>query len=114
MSLSDLSVMVVEDHSFQRSIALRLLAGLGIERAFEAANGREALERVLAMPEKPDVLLVDLDLPEMDGIELIGHVASRRLARAVVVVGTAVAMVVAIVALSFSLALSRAVNAGFG
>ncbi len=46
--IAQLSVMVVEDHSFQRSIALRLLAGLGIERAFEAANGREALERMLA------------------------------------------------------------------
>ncbi len=83
--IAQLSVMVVEDHSFQRSIALRLLAGLGIERAFEAANGREALERMIALQDKPDVLLVDLDLPEMDGIELIGHVASRRLARAVVV-----------------------------
>ncbi|HJU41077.1 MAG TPA: EAL domain-containing response regulator [Tahibacter sp.] len=80
-----LSVMVVEDHGFQRSIALRLLAGLGVERAYEAANGREALERLAAMAEPPDVVVVDLDLPEMDGIELIGHVAGRRLARAIVV-----------------------------
>ena len=82
---ASMSVMVVEDHSFQRSIALRLLAGLGIERAYEAANGREALERLAAMAEPPDVVMVDLDLPEMDGIELIGHVANRRLARAIVV-----------------------------
>jgi len=80
-----LSVMVVEDHGFQRSIALRLLAGLGVERAYEAANGREALDRLAAMAEPPDVVVVDLDLPEMDGIELIGHVAGRRLARAIVV-----------------------------
>lgn len=83
--IAELSVMVVEDHSFQRNIALRLLAGFGVERVYEAAHGRDALESLLALPEKPDVLLVDLDLPEMDGIELIGHVASRRLARAVVV-----------------------------
>lgn len=83
--IAELSVMVVEDHSFQRNIALRLLAGLGVERVYEAAHGRAALDILLALPEKPDVLLVDLDLPEMDGIELIGHVASRRLARAVVV-----------------------------
>ncbi|WP_313919393.1 EAL domain-containing response regulator [Tahibacter sp.] len=83
--IAELSVMVVEDHSFQRNIALRLLAGLGVERVYEAAHGRAALDILLTLQEKPDVLLVDLDLPEMDGIELIGHVASRRLARAVVV-----------------------------
>ena len=83
--IAELSVMVVEDHSFQRNIALRLLAGFGVERVYEAANGRDALDALLALQDKPDVLLVDLDLPEMDGIELIGHVASRRLARAVVV-----------------------------
>ena len=83
--ITQLSVMVVEDHSFQRSIALRLLAGLGVERAYEAAHGREALDRLEQLLDKPDVVLVDLDLPEMDGIELIGHIASRRLARAIVV-----------------------------
>lgn len=83
--IAQLSVMVVEDHSFQRSIALRLLAGLGVERAYEAAHGREALDRLEQLLEKPDVALVDLDLPEMDGIELIGHIASRRLTRAIVV-----------------------------
>ena len=83
--IAQLSVMVVEDHSFQRSIALRLLAGLGVERAYEAANGREALDRLALLADKPDVVLVDLDLPEIDGIELIGHIASRRLARAIVV-----------------------------
>jgi EAL domain-containing protein (putative c-di-GMP-specific phosphodiesterase class I)/CheY-like chemotaxis protein len=83
--IAEMSVMVVEDHSFQRSIALRLLADLGIERAFEAANGREALERLFTMREIPDVVVVDLDLPEIDGIQLIGHVAQRKLARAIVV-----------------------------
>jgi EAL domain-containing protein (putative c-di-GMP-specific phosphodiesterase class I)/CheY-like chemotaxis protein len=83
--LGQLSVMVVEDHSFQRGIALKLLAELGIARALEAANGREALDRLSALKEGPDVVLVDLDLPEMDGIELIGHIANRKLAKAVIV-----------------------------
>ena len=83
--LGSLAVMVVEDHGFQRGIALKLLGELGVGRALEAANGREALDRLSVMPEAPDVVLVDLDLPEMDGIELIGHVANRKLARAVVV-----------------------------
>jgi len=83
--LGGLSVLVVEDHSFQRGIALHLLGELGVGRALEAAHGREALDRLNGLSDAVDILLVDLDLPEMDGIELIGHVAARKLARAVVV-----------------------------
>ena len=86
MSLSALSVMVVEDHGFQRRMALRLLAELGVTEVHHAAAGAAALGQLNVMGQIPDVVLVDLDMPGMDGIEFIGHVAQRRLARAVVVV----------------------------
>ena len=82
--MSDLSVMVVEDHGFQRRMALRLLTDLGIGEVSEAADGLGALQ-LLEAGMHPDVLVVDLDMPGMDGIEFIGHVAQRHLARAVVV-----------------------------
>jgi EAL domain-containing protein (putative c-di-GMP-specific phosphodiesterase class I)/AmiR/NasT family two-component response regulator len=85
MSLSELSVMVVEDHGFQRRMALRLLNDLGISELSEAADGIGALQLLEAGGDPPDVLLVDLDMPGMDGIEFIGQVAQRQLARAVVV-----------------------------
>src|SRR5690606_37432273 len=86
MSWSQLQVMVVEDHGFQRRIALRLLAELGVERTLEGADGRHALDVLRKQTQPPDVVLVDLDMPGMDGIECIGHIAQERLARAVVVV----------------------------
>jgi CheY-like chemotaxis protein len=86
MSLSDLRVMVVEDHGFQRRMALRLLAEAGVGASFEAADGASALEVLRQLPQPPDVLLVDLDMPGMDGVEFIGHVAQRRLARAIALV----------------------------
>ena len=85
MSLAALRVMVVEDHGFQRRMALRLLAELGVANTLEAADGRAALA-LLEQGETPDVILVDLDMPGMDGIEFIGHVAQRRLARGVALV----------------------------
>lgn len=84
MSVSELSVMVVEDHGFQRRMALRLLSELGVGRLSEAADGLGALQ-ALDAARPPDVLLVDLDMPGMDGIEFISHVARGQLARAVVV-----------------------------
>jgi EAL domain-containing protein (putative c-di-GMP-specific phosphodiesterase class I)/CheY-like chemotaxis protein len=86
MPLSSLSVMVVEDHGFQRRMALRLLTELGIGELSEAADGNSALHLLDRMPQPPDVVLVDLDMPGMDGIEFIGHLAQRHLARAVALV----------------------------
>ena len=86
MTLSTLRVLVVEDHGFQRRVALRLLADCGIEGALEAVDGESALAVLEQQPQPPDVVLVDLDMPGMDGIEFIGHVAQRRLARAVALV----------------------------
>lgn len=86
MSWTELQVMVVEDHGFQRRIALRLLADLGVVRVLEGSDGLHALEVLRKQATAPDIVLVDLDMPGMDGIECIGHIAQERLARAVVVV----------------------------
>ena len=86
MSWSELKVMVIEDHGFQRRIALRLLAELGIENVLESADGLNAMDILRKQESPPDVVLVDLDMPGMDGIECIGHIAQERLARAVTVV----------------------------
>jgi EAL domain-containing protein (putative c-di-GMP-specific phosphodiesterase class I) len=67
-------------------MALRLLSELGIESVHEAADGIAALELLQRLPQPPDVVLVDLDMPGMDGIEFIGHVAQQRLARGVALV----------------------------
>lgn len=85
MSLTGLRVMLVEDHGFQRRLGLRLLGDLGLSDLLEAGDGFQALE-LLRRSEPPDVVLVDLDMPGMDGIEFIGHVAQERLARSIAIV----------------------------
>lgn len=85
MPISGLSVMVVEDHGFQRRMAVRLLSELGVRKVSEAADGSSALRLLEGGVPSPDVLVVDLDMPGMDGIEFIGHIARQKLARAVVI-----------------------------
>jgi two-component system, NarL family, response regulator LiaR len=60
-------VMIVDDHAVVRE-GLRTYLDLSdtIEVVGEARNGREAVERAAAL--KPDVVLMDLLMPEMDGI----------------------------------------------
>ncbi len=86
MSLAGLSILLVEDHGFQRRLGLRLLTDLGLNQLHEAADGFQALDLLRTLPEPPDVVLVDLDMPGMDGVEFIGIVAQERLARSIAVV----------------------------
>ncbi|MBV8660405.1 MAG: EAL domain-containing response regulator [Burkholderiales bacterium] len=82
---ADLCVMVVEDSAVQRLHALDLLANLGVGKTLEAENGRHALD-VLAQGTLPDILVTDLEMPDMDGVELIRHIAERHLVQAIIVV----------------------------
>ncbi len=86
MEFGNRAVMVVEDHDFQRRMMLRLLKDLGVVDLVEAANGREAMEILTARATPVDVVFCDLDMPEMDGIEFISHLAEKQLALSVAVV----------------------------
>ena len=81
-----LRVLLVEDHAFQRRLGLKMLADLGVRAPLEAMDGPSALDVLEGDGEPVDLVLVDLDLPGMDGIELIRRIAERRSARAVAVV----------------------------
>ena len=61
-------VLIVEDSITQREILKRLVNGDGAFTVIgEARNGREAIAKVLENP--PDVVLMDIHMPDMDGIE---------------------------------------------
>jgi CheY-like chemotaxis protein len=62
-----LRVLIVDDHPTMRS-AVRAMLGDGVE-VDEAADGRTALEAARLRP--PDVMLLDLNLPIMDGREVL-------------------------------------------
>ena len=64
-------ILVAEDHDFQRRTLVRMLRGLGIVDVLEAANGREAYEITCSAPRPPEIVLLDLDMPEMDGMAFI-------------------------------------------
>ena len=68
------SFLVVEDHEFQRNMLVKMLEGLGARSVHSAADGREALKVLAAVTPQPDIILTDLNMPGMDGIEFIRHV----------------------------------------
>lgn len=72
-----INIVLADDHPVVRAGIAGLLATQSDFRIVgEAANGREALELVRA--QAPDVLLVDLRMPVMDGVETIRAVRAER------------------------------------
>ena len=70
------SVLIVDDSNTMRKIVNRSLrqAGLEFDSVLEAGDGQAALE-VLA-DEKPDIILSDINMPNMDGIEFLKQKAN--------------------------------------
>jgi DNA-binding NarL/FixJ family response regulator len=62
------TVVIVDDHADFRQLAGRLLEACGFEVIGEAGDGTEALE--LARRLCPDLMLVDVQLPDLDGFEV--------------------------------------------
>ena len=60
-------ILVVEDRDDSRTILVTILQRFCGYETIEAANGKEAIEKAVA--EKPDLILMDLDLPEISGID---------------------------------------------
>ncbi len=69
------TLLVAEDDDFQRSTIVKLLNELGITNIYEASNGEEALAILNNQDNKPiDILITDLKMPRMDGIELLRNI----------------------------------------
>ena len=84
MNVSELRFVVAEDHDFQRRTLVGLLKRLGAAHVGEAADGAAALELFRTPDAKIDVIISDLDMPGMDGMELIRHVGESGLAVSVI------------------------------
>jgi two-component system sensor histidine kinase/response regulator len=63
----DARVLLAEDNEANQMVASEILSRLGIELDI-ASNGREALEMVRAAPDVYDAVLMDMQMPEMDGL----------------------------------------------
>jgi two-component system, chemotaxis family, chemotaxis protein CheY len=68
-----MKVLLVDDSSTMRRIQKTILAGLGIENVVEANNGEEALN-LLAQNMPIDFMLLDWNMPVMDGITCLKKV----------------------------------------
>jgi two-component system, LytTR family, response regulator len=74
--MKPLRVIVVDDEPLARTRIKRMLENIGsVEVVGECSNGREATEQIPKI--QPDVLLLDIQMPEMDGFEVLKSLDSN-------------------------------------
>jgi EAL domain-containing protein (putative c-di-GMP-specific phosphodiesterase class I) len=72
--IGDLRFLVVEDHGFQRWVLGNILEGMGAKYVFSAGDGAAALQVLSQLDTPVDIIVSDLDMPGMDGMEFIRHI----------------------------------------
>src|SRR5450830_1897248 len=65
------SLLIVDDSTVQRQHTVGLMREMGVELIYEAGNGHEALELLAMLKLPPSLAIIDLEMPGMDGVELI-------------------------------------------
>jgi two-component system nitrate/nitrite response regulator NarL len=66
-------ILIVDDHTlFREGMKALLSRQESVEIIGEASNGKEGIEKAISL--SPDVVLMDLNMPDMTGIEAVGHI----------------------------------------
>ncbi len=78
-----MKILIVDDHAIVRDGLRRMLEVLADTSVIEAANGRDAL--TVARAERPDLIILDLNLPGLGGLELINRLMLDDRARRILV-----------------------------
>ena len=80
------NVLIVDDSGAMRSVVKKIItiSGFKMDQCFEAANGREALE--LLKETWVDIIMSDLNMPEMNGLELLANLKKDELLKEIPVV----------------------------
>jgi two-component system chemotaxis response regulator CheY len=72
--IQQLTLLVVDDNPFMRSLVRGMLATLGVRTIYEAGDGIAALDMIRSV--NPDIVVLDLEMPLLNGAELVRIVRS--------------------------------------
>ncbi len=87
MITDNLNFLVVDDDALLRQVTKNVLRSFSAANIHEAADGAKALDIIKQKEEHPvDIILCDLNMPEMDGMEFMRHLGEERCDVSVIIV----------------------------
>lgn len=80
------TVMVIDDSSTIRVAEKKILLSEGFDVVVEAESGADALAKLKSYKESPDIILLDFEMPNMNGLDLLKSIRSLGITSKVIVV----------------------------
>ena len=80
MEKSAVRIMALDDDPFMLKLLTHVVTRLGFTDVTTHENGHVALQWIDAQPLAPELILLDLNMPEMDGVEFLRHMVNRHYA----------------------------------
>lgn len=73
MNQHAIKILILDDEPFMHKLLARMLANIGYTSVATCDNGHAALEMIDRPDDSPNLILLDLNMPEMDGLEFVRH-----------------------------------------
>ena len=86
MPLSKLSCLIVDDDRFMLKTLEVLLQQIGVTKTYSSDNAQDALKYIANQNNHIDIIISDLNMPEMDGIQLLRHLGGLGVAMGIILV----------------------------
>lgn len=83
---SHVSILVLDDEMLMVKLLARMLANEGYTSVTTCGSGHAALDYIDRQPSPPDIILLDLNMPGMDGIEFLRHLEHRHYSGGIILV----------------------------
>lgn len=86
MNTHQIKILVLDDEPFMLKLIARMLENMGYEAVTTCDNGPLALQKIEVPNQCPDLILLDINMPAMDGIEFVRHLVEHRYAGSLILV----------------------------
>lgn len=86
MTNFSIKILVLDDEPFMHKLLVRMLANLGYTAVSTCDNGHVALGMIDSPNDSPDLILMDLNMPKMDGLEFVRHLVERHYAGSLILI----------------------------
>jgi EAL domain-containing protein (putative c-di-GMP-specific phosphodiesterase class I)/FixJ family two-component response regulator len=83
---STLKILILDDEPFMLKLLEHMLTRLGFNQLTSYDNGERAIASLNSSSRHPDLILLDLNMPEMDGIEFVRHLVGKSYSGSIILV----------------------------
>lgn len=76
--MNTIKILILDDDPFMHKLLVQVLANLGYFSVRTCGDGQAALELIAGPDDRPELILLDINMPEMDGLEFVRHLVGRQ------------------------------------